>query len=70
MIVTVTRQDSADFAELREARQDTQNAVTDAGNAARAVLQAAGFKVSYDDRHACLDAAIWCYLRDSNEGVL
>lgn len=68
--MTMTRQDSADFAELRKTKQDTQNAVTDAANAARQALQAAGFNVTFDDRHACLDAAIWRYLRDSNKEIL
>jgi hypothetical protein len=67
--MTISAQDHVDLADLRLARFSAQVAVEDAANAAREVMQTAGFSVALDDRHAALDASVWRYLRDSNPGL-
>lgn len=60
--------DRALLAQLEAEPQELRNVVNDAATAARRVLQDAGHRVSFNDPHAAMDAAIYRYLRESARG--
>lgn len=62
--MALTNADRELLEQLEREPQELRNVVTDAANAARGELQAAGRPVAFDDRHASLDAAIYRYLRE------